>query len=79
MQKKTSRDLLVEYVYHDLAPDQKDDFLSEMRKSRELEDEFFQLAHMKKNLDDAELSPSGSTIDRILSFSRAYHTENTLL
>lgn len=78
MQKKTSQDLLVKYVYHELSPAEKETLQLQIHQDPLLEDRFYEFVDMKRKLEKAELIPSKKSVNKILSFSKAYQVEKTL-
>ena len=78
MLKETFKDLLVKYVYHETTPDEKSTIESLIQSYPDWEEEFYNFIHFKKQMEEAELKPSMAVTNRILQFSKAYQTEETI-
>ncbi len=69
---------LIKYVYDELSPEENLLWEERIFEDEALEQQFFELLYIKRNLEEAERQPRESSIDRIFAFSRNFDATSSV-
>jgi len=78
MPEKLYPDNLVRYVYDETSVEENILLESIIFENEQLEESFFELLHLKRELDSIICSPSEKSVSKILEFSKSFNTESIL-
>lgn len=71
-------DDLIRYVYNETTEEENILLESIIFENEYLEQSFFELLHIKRELENINCSPSNKSVEKILEFSSSFKTESIL-
>ncbi len=75
MPTRVSEHQLIRYLYGETSKEETKAVAKAIFEDKSLEDEYYKLQALKKDLGQAEAAPSEHTVSRILAFSRSLNCE----
>lgn len=78
MPEKVYPDDLIRYVYDETTEEENILLESIIFENEELEQRFFELLQIKRELEKVDYTPSDKSIENILGYSKSFKTESIL-
>jgi len=68
--KEVTKDDVLRYIYHETSKEEKHSIQKAILEDAELQEMFYDFVSLKKDLDQAAMKPSNSTVQKILNYTR---------